>query len=65
MSAGDRPSSEWAEINDLFHRALEHPPAERDAFVRKAAGGRLPIVREVSRCFPRTNARRPSSSNLP
>ena len=47
MSAGDRPSSEWAEINDLFHRALEQPPAERDAFVRKAAGGRPTIIREV------------------
>ncbi len=47
MSAGDRPSSEWAEINDLFHRALEQPPAERDAFVRKAGGGRPAIVREV------------------
>ena len=47
MSSGDRPSSEWAEINELFHRALEQPPAGREAFVRNVAGGRPAIVREV------------------
>jgi len=47
VSAGDRPSSEWAEINELFHRALERPLVERDAFVRSAAGGRPAIVKEV------------------
>ena len=47
MSSGDRPSSDWAEINELFHRALERPLAEREAFVRNAAGGRPEIVSEI------------------
>ena len=47
MSSGDRPSSEWAEINELFHRALERPSAEREAFVRNAAGGRPALVSEI------------------
>jgi eukaryotic-like serine/threonine-protein kinase len=46
VSAGDRPPGNWAEINDLFHRALEQPPAYRDSFVRKSASNPA-ILREV------------------
>ncbi len=37
----------WATINDLFHRAIERPPAERAAFVDDACAGREDLRREV------------------
>jgi serine/threonine protein kinase len=46
VSSGERPAGNWAEINDLFHRALEQPPADRHAFVHQAASGPT-IAREV------------------
>jgi serine/threonine protein kinase len=47
VTSEGRSAGEWAEINDLFHRALEQPASERDAFVRQAAGSRESIRREV------------------
>ena len=40
-------ASAWATINNLFHRALEHPPADRAAFVRHECAGQDDVVREV------------------
>jgi predicted Ser/Thr protein kinase len=37
----------WKQVNDLFHAALERNAADRDAFLRTAAGGDLSLVREV------------------
>ncbi len=40
-------SERWQQIESLFHRALEHPPAERDTFLLGACGD-TGIRREVS-----------------
>ena len=37
----------WAAINDVFHRAIDRPPAERAAFVASACAGQDDIAREV------------------
>jgi eukaryotic-like serine/threonine-protein kinase len=39
-------SERWQQIESLFHRALEHPPAERDAFLTDACA-ETEIRREV------------------
>jgi eukaryotic-like serine/threonine-protein kinase len=40
-------SARWKQINDLFHAALEHDAAARDAFLRGAAGEDEALLREV------------------
>ncbi len=37
----------WRQINDLFHDALEHDAATREAFLRSAAGADEELLREV------------------
>lgn len=37
----------WRQITDLFHAALERNGAEREAFLRNAAGGDAELLREV------------------
>src|SRR5262252_1559772 len=36
------------EVEEIFHQALQHDPAERDAFVREACQGDSELQREVS-----------------
>jgi Tol biopolymer transport system component len=38
----------WNRAVDLFHRALEQAPADRDAFLREACGGDQDLYREVA-----------------
>ena len=40
-------SSSWSKVEELFHAALERPPAEREAFLREACGGDEELWREV------------------
>ena len=44
----DEPSARWAAINDLFHRALEQPPDQRDAFLNAACGEDQQLRDEVA-----------------
>jgi serine/threonine protein kinase/sugar lactone lactonase YvrE len=37
----------WTKVEELFHAALERPPAERKAFLREACGGDEELRREV------------------
>jgi len=39
----------WARVKDLFADALEHPPEDRPAFVREAAGGDDDLIAQVRR----------------
>ena len=39
--------ADWARIQALFHAALERPPEEREAFLRRGAQGNEEILREV------------------
>ena len=32
-------SEQWKQIDKLLHAVLEHPPEERDAFLRQACAG--------------------------
>ena len=52
MSSSDpaRPldSDVWRRINDLFHRALEQPPDQRDAFLADSCAGDEALRREVA-----------------
>jgi serine/threonine-protein kinase len=41
------PAPEWAEIEDLFFRALELPADERDAWIERQANGRTGLAAEV------------------
>jgi serine/threonine protein kinase len=44
-----RPTqASWKTINDLFHRALEQPPAGRSAWLDEACGGDLALRAEVA-----------------
>ena len=44
----DGPSARWTAINDLFHRALEQPPDQREAFLDGACGGDRHLRDEVA-----------------
>lgn len=44
----DGPSARWTAINDLFHRALEQPPDQRDAFLDAVCGGDRHLRDEVA-----------------
>ena len=37
----------WTRVNDLFHRALEQPGAQREAFVKAESSGDEELAREV------------------
>ena len=37
----------WQQIEEIFQEALQHDPAERDAFVREACRGDTELQREV------------------
>jgi hypothetical protein len=37
----------WKQVNDLFHAALDHDPAQREAFLASAASGDAELAREV------------------
>jgi hypothetical protein len=37
----------WKQVNDLFHAALEHAPAEREAFLATVASEDAEVAREV------------------
>src|SRR5437879_3157213 len=40
-------SKQWKRIDNLLHAALERPPAERDAFLRRECAGDEALEREV------------------
>ena len=40
-------SARWQQVENLLHSALEHPPAERDAFLLQACAGDPALEREV------------------
>ena len=44
----DGPTARWRTINDLFHRALEQPPDQRDAFLDSMCGGDAELRDEVA-----------------
>jgi serine/threonine protein kinase/Flp pilus assembly protein TadD len=37
----------WKQVDDLFQSALDHPPSERDAFLRGACAGDYDLERQV------------------
>ena len=37
----------WKQVDDIFQSALDHAPAERDAFLREACSGDETLEREV------------------
>src|ERR1044071_7758389 len=39
----------WRHVNELFHSALERPPAEAEAFLRESCSGDEALYREVRR----------------
>jgi len=47
VSDQPQPSADWAEVNELFHQALDLPPAERRAFVDRHASTRPDVQRQV------------------
>ncbi len=47
MSDQPQPSAVWTEVNELFHQALDLPPAERRAFLDKHASTRPDVQRQV------------------
>src|SRR5688572_18284981 len=46
-SPGPLDTEAWRRINDLFHRALEQPADQRDAFLADSCGGDDALRREV------------------
>ena len=40
-------SEQWKQIDKLLHAVLEHPPEERDAFLRQACEGDERLEREA------------------
>jgi serine/threonine-protein kinase len=41
------PSANWPKVEELYHAALEKPPAERETFLDQACGGDAELRREV------------------
>ena len=50
-------SGRWAEIDRLYHAALERPPGERDAFVASACGHDDELRREVTSLLAHSDSR--------
>src|SRR6266849_4692513 len=40
-------SQRWKQVDNLLQSVLDHPPAERDAFLRQACAGDEALEREV------------------
>jgi non-specific serine/threonine protein kinase/serine/threonine-protein kinase len=55
----------WRRIDDLFHRALARPDAERDAFVAEAAGDDPALLAEVRRLLRAHRAAGPGFLDTP
>ena len=47
-ASGPLGTDAWRRINDLFHRALEQPPGQRDAFLLDSCAGDEALRREVA-----------------